>query len=138
MQKISQMAVTRLERKARRNKTRAKVRVKTIKRNMGRVFVKSPYKEGSGVILEVDDVFKTVEEHNKSSKAAAKKEAVAEKETAVESAAKVEVAAETETTDKPAAKKETAKKVKKETVEGIADSTTKAKKSKPKSDTAEG
>lgn len=48
------MAVTRLERKARRNKTRAKERTLAIKRNIRRNFVKSPYKDESGIILEED------------------------------------------------------------------------------------
>jgi len=46
------MAVTRLERKARRNKTRAKERTLAIKRNIRRTFVESPYKAESGIILE--------------------------------------------------------------------------------------
>ncbi|MFT4523497.1 MAG: putative flap endonuclease-1-like 5' DNA nuclease [Bacteroidia bacterium] len=48
------MAVTRLERKARRNKTRAKERTKLLKRLVNRIYVKSPYKEESGVVLEGD------------------------------------------------------------------------------------
>ena len=51
MQKISTMGVTRLERKGRKNKTVAKVRVATIKRLKTKVTVESPNKETSGVIV---------------------------------------------------------------------------------------
>lgn len=88
------MAVTRLERKARRNKTRAKERTKTIKRNIRRNFVKSPYKEESGVILEEDVL--TVAENL--TKGASKPAAKAKKEEAP--AEKAEAAPKTE---KPAA-----------------------------------
>ena len=114
------MAVTRLERKARRNKTRAKVRVQTIKRNLNRVFVKSPYKEESGVVIEVEDVFKSVEENNKNlpvKSAPVAKETVVEKveETAEATPEVKEVKAKKPATkkatdDKPAAKKPAAKK----------------------------
>lgn len=51
------MGVTRLERKARKNKTVAKVRVATIKRLKTVVNVKSPFAEESGkVIGNVNDV----------------------------------------------------------------------------------
>lgn len=102
------MAVTRLERKARRNKSRAKVRVQTIKRNMTRIFVESPYKEESGVVLETEDVFASVEEfnaNNASSKKAPKKEAKAEKAEKVEEAPK----AEEKKAEKKPAKKAAAK-----------------------------
>jgi hypothetical protein len=46
------MAVTRLKRKERRNKTTARVRVENIKLHKSRLFVKSPYEEISGIILE--------------------------------------------------------------------------------------
>lgn len=48
------MAVTRLERKAARNKSRAKLRVKTIKRFKTRNYTASPYKDESGIVLEGD------------------------------------------------------------------------------------
>lgn len=48
------MAVTRLERKARKNKSRAKDRTLAIKRNVKRLYIKSPYKDESGIILEGD------------------------------------------------------------------------------------
>ena len=51
---FSEMAVTRLERKARRNKTKAKARTAAIKRNIRRNYVASPNKEESGIILEED------------------------------------------------------------------------------------
>ena len=106
------MAVTRLERKARRNKTRAKVRVQTIKRNLNRVFVKSPYKEESGVVIEVEDVFKSVEENNKNlpvKSAPVAKETTVEKveETAEVTPEVKEVKAKKPATKKPATKKET-------------------------------
>lgn len=51
------MAVTRLERKGRKNKTVAKVRVATIKRLKTKTTVASQYKEESGhVIGDVTDV----------------------------------------------------------------------------------
>lgn len=46
------MAVTRLKRKERRNKTTARVRVENIKLHKSRLFVKSPYADESGIILE--------------------------------------------------------------------------------------
>lgn len=74
------MAVTRLERKARRNKTKAKERTLAIKRNIRRNFVASPYKEESGIILE-DDVMTVAQNLSKSAKPkkAAKSEAKEEK-----------------------------------------------------------
>jgi predicted flap endonuclease-1-like 5' DNA nuclease len=48
------MAVTRLERKARRNKTKAKERIASIKRNIRKVTIASPYKEESGIVMEED------------------------------------------------------------------------------------
>lgn len=45
------MGVTRLERKGRKNKTVAKVRVKTIKRLKTKSTVESPNKEESGVLV---------------------------------------------------------------------------------------
>ncbi len=76
------MAVTRLERKARRNKTRAKERTLAIKRNIRRNYVASPYKEESGIILEEDAL--TVAENLKSGKAAPKKAAPKAKATTSE------------------------------------------------------
>ena len=62
------MGVTRLERKGRKNKTVAKVRVATVKRLKTKVTVESPYKEESGVIVgDVSDVLA-----NATSKPAAK------------------------------------------------------------------
>ena len=45
------MGVTRLERKCRKNKTVAKVRVATIKRLRSKSTVESPNKEESGVVV---------------------------------------------------------------------------------------
>lgn len=57
MPKIVAMGVTRLERKGRKNKTVAKVRVATIKRMKTKVTVESPFKDESGVIVgDVTDV----------------------------------------------------------------------------------
>jgi hypothetical protein len=51
------MGVTRLERKGRKNKTVAKVRVATIKRLKSKITVESPNKEESGIIIgDVMDV----------------------------------------------------------------------------------
>ena len=51
------MGVTRLERKGRKNKTVAKVRVATIKRLKSKITVESPNKEESGVVIgDVMDV----------------------------------------------------------------------------------
>ncbi len=63
------MAVTRLERKARRNKSRAKLRTIQIKRNVKRVLVKSAYKDESGIILE-DDVMTIAAQIEAATKAA--------------------------------------------------------------------
>lgn len=52
LQKIKTMAVTRLQRKERRNKTRARVRTENIKLHKSRVFMKSPYADVSGIILD--------------------------------------------------------------------------------------
>lgn len=49
------MAVTRLKRKERRNKTTARVRVENIKRFKSRTYVKSPYESESGIVLESAD-----------------------------------------------------------------------------------
>jgi len=46
------MAVTRLQRKERRNKTRARVRTENIKLHKSRVFIKSPYADVSGIIID--------------------------------------------------------------------------------------
>jgi hypothetical protein len=46
------MAVTRLKRKEAKNRSKATVRVKTIKRLKEYAKVTSPYKEESGIILE--------------------------------------------------------------------------------------
>ncbi len=57
MPKIVAMGVTRLERKGRKNKTVAKVRVATIKRMKTKVTVESPFKAESGVIVgDVTDI----------------------------------------------------------------------------------
>jgi len=78
LQKITAMGVTRLERKGRKNKTVAKVRVATIKRLKSKVTVESPNKEDSGVVLgDVADVLANL---GKPSKAAPKKEATEEEE----------------------------------------------------------
>jgi hypothetical protein len=68
------MGVTRLERKGRKNKTVAKVRVATIKRLKSKVTIPSPNKEESGVIVgDVMDVLK--EMNSKPAKAEPKKAA---------------------------------------------------------------
>lgn len=46
------MAVTVLKRKTRRNKSRAKLRTATISSLQKIVYIKSPYKGESGIILE--------------------------------------------------------------------------------------
>lgn len=46
------MGVTRLKRKERRNKTTARVRVENIKLNKSRIFIKSPYADESGIIID--------------------------------------------------------------------------------------
>ena len=68
------MAVTRLERKARRNKSRAKVRVANLKRFQTRVYVESPNKGESGVVLDVEDPFATLNEKAAPAKAKAEKD----------------------------------------------------------------
>ncbi|MCB9261663.1 MAG: hypothetical protein H6607_04745 [Flavobacteriales bacterium] len=65
------MTVTRLERKARRNKTKAKERTAAIKRNIKRVYIKSPFKEESGIILD-GDVFSIAQNLSTGTVAAAK------------------------------------------------------------------
>lgn len=65
------MGVTRLERKGRKNKTVAKVRVATIKRLKSKITVESPNKEESGVVIgDVMDVLSGMSA--KAAKAAAK------------------------------------------------------------------
>jgi len=51
LHKFLAMGVTRLERKGRKNKTVAKVRVATIKRLRSKSTVESPNKEESGVVV---------------------------------------------------------------------------------------
>ncbi|MBO6518163.1 MAG: hypothetical protein JJ975_16630 [Bacteroidia bacterium] len=89
------MAVTRLERKARRNKTRAKERTLAIKRNIRRNFVKSPYKEESGIILEEDvmTVSQNLATASKPAAKAKKEEVKEEKPVEAEKAPKAEKAA---------------------------------------------
>jgi hypothetical protein len=73
LQKFSDMAVTRLERKGRKNKTVAKERVATIKRLRTKDTTASPFKEESGVIIG------TVADVLGGAKPKAKKEAKEEK-----------------------------------------------------------
>ncbi|PCJ67134.1 MAG: spore protein [Bacteroidetes bacterium] len=55
------MGVTRLERKGRKNKTVAKVRVATIKRLKSKITIESPNKEESGVVIgDVLDVLSSM------------------------------------------------------------------------------
>lgn len=77
------MGVTRLERKGRKNKTVAKVRVATIKRLRSKSTVESPNKEESGVVIGgVMDVLTTMNaKPAKAKKASPKKEVVEETET---------------------------------------------------------
>ena len=74
------MGVTRLERKGRKNKTVAKVRVKTIKRLRTKSTVESPNKEESGVVVGgVMDVISSMNtKPAKAIKAAPKKEVAKE------------------------------------------------------------
>jgi hypothetical protein len=92
LQKFLAMGVTRLERKGRKNKTVAKVRVATIKRLKSKITVESPNKEESGVIVgNVMDVLSAMESKpakKAPKKAAPKKEAAP----AVEEAPVAEVA----------------------------------------------
>lgn len=77
MQKFLAMGVTRLERKGRKNKTVAKVRVATIKRLKTKVTIESPNKEESGVVVgDVMDVLNTM--NSKPAKATKKAEKPAE------------------------------------------------------------
>ena len=80
MHKFLAMGVTRLERKGRKNKTVAKVRVATIKRLISKSTVESPNKEESGVV--VGGVMEVLSSMNtkpaKAKKAAPKKEVVKE------------------------------------------------------------
>ncbi len=79
MQKFLAMGVTRLERKGRKNKTVAKVRVATIKRLKTKVTVESPFKEESGVI--VGDVAEVLKGGSKpATKKASAKEEISEEE----------------------------------------------------------
>lgn len=72
MQKFLAMGVTRLERKGRKNKTVAKVRVATIKRLKTKINIESPNKEDSGVIVgDVMDVINSI--NSKPAKKATKK-----------------------------------------------------------------
>jgi len=81
LQKFLAMGVTRLERKGRKNKTVAKVRVATIKRLKTKITVESPYKEESGVIVgDVADVLASTHSKpaSKAKKAAPAEEAAAD------------------------------------------------------------
>ncbi|MFY0643176.1 MAG: hypothetical protein JXR19_01780 [Bacteroidia bacterium] len=121
MQKFLAMAVTRLERKGRKNKTVAKVRVATIKRLKSKITVESEFKSESGIIVgDVADVIKEMEANKKAPKKEAAKEAPAketkakakteeapkeEKATKAKEAPKAKKAPAKKTTKKPAAKK---------------------------------
>ena len=76
------MGVTRLERKGRKNKTVAKVRVATIKRLKSKITVESPNKEESGIII--GDVMDVISEMKANPVPKAKKKAEKEVEPAVE------------------------------------------------------
>jgi len=81
LHKFVAMGVTRLERKGRKNKTVAKVRVKTIKRLKSKITVESPNKEDSGVVIGgVMDVLSTIKKKpaNKAKKETPKTEVVEE------------------------------------------------------------
>lgn len=82
MQKFSAMGVTRLERKGRKNKTVAKVRVATIKRLKSKITVESPNKEESGIII--GDVMDVLSKMKAKPAPKAKKKAEKEVEPAVE------------------------------------------------------
>jgi hypothetical protein len=76
LQKFLAMGVTRLERKGRKNKTVAKVRVATIKRLKTKVTIPSPNKEESGVIVgDVMDVLAGLSAKPSKAKAAESTEA---------------------------------------------------------------
>lgn len=123
---LDEMAVTRLERKAARNKTRAKVRVATIKRNKTRNYIASPHKEESGVVLE-EDTLAIVEEVKNAAKAPAKKAKKEEPKAEAPAEAPVEAPVEekeaapakAEKAEKPAKKKATDKADKLNKIEGI-------------------
>ena len=80
MHKFLAMGVTRLERKGRKNKTVAKVRVSTIKRLRSKSTVESPNKEESGVVVGgVMEVLSSMNtKPNKAKKATPNKEVVKE------------------------------------------------------------
>ncbi len=82
MQKFSAMGVTRLERKGRKNKTVAKVRVATIKRLKSKISVESPNKEDSGIII--GDVMDVLSEMKAKPAPKAKKKEEKEAEPAIE------------------------------------------------------
>jgi hypothetical protein len=82
LQKFSAMGVTRLERKGRKNKTVAKVRVATIKRLKSKITVESPNKEESGIII--GDVMDVLSEMKAKPAPKANKKAEKEVEPAVE------------------------------------------------------
>ena len=88
------MGVTRLERKGRKNKTVAKVRVATIKRLKSKITVESPNKEESGVVI--GDVMEVLSSINSKPAAKTKKEAApkAEKKAATASAPAQEASAD--------------------------------------------
>ena len=119
---LDEMAVTRLERKAARNKTRAKVRVATIKRNKTRNYIASPHKEESGVVLE-EDTLAIVEEVKNAAKAPAKKAKKEEPKAEAPAEAPVEekeaAPAKAEKAEKPAKKKAADKADKLNKIEGI-------------------
>jgi len=119
---LDEMAVTRLERKAARNKTRAKVRVATIKRNKTRNYIASPHKEESGVVLE-EDTLAIVEEVKNAAKGPAKKAKKEEPKAEAPAEAPVEekeaAPAKAEKAKKPAKKKAADKADKLNKIEGI-------------------
>ena len=98
------MAVTRLERKARRNKGRAKERTLLIKRNVKRIMVKSAYKEESGIILEEDvmTIAAQIEAAAKAAPAPKKAPVIVEEPAAVKEVVVDAEAAETEKAPKAA------------------------------------
>jgi predicted flap endonuclease-1-like 5' DNA nuclease len=104
------MAVTRLERKARRNKARAKERTLLIKRNVKRILVKSAHKDVSGIILEEDVMTLAAQIESAAKAAPAPKKATKvveakEEEPAVESPAKTQAATQPKAEKAPKAKK---------------------------------
>lgn len=112
LQKFLAMAVTKLERKGRKNKTVAKTRVATIRRLKTKNTVPSDNKEESGIVIgDVADVLADIKKPAKKAAPKAKKEEAPKAEAEVaEAAPAAEKEAEEKPAKKAAAKKPAAKK----------------------------